>query len=81
MFKGDNGHISLFDFFFFKRCLFFQTVKARSFNFGMIITLFGVYIFIVGLMTLTLLQGHMYQKYKLQIVLFRFLLGFFSTVV
>ena len=35
-----------------------DTAKARSFKLCMIIILLGVYIFIVGLMTLTLFQGH-----------------------
>ena len=35
-----------------------DTMKARAFKLGMIITLLGVYIVIVALMTLTLFQGH-----------------------
>ena len=37
---------------------FLNTIKARSFKCCMIITLFGVYIVILGLMNLTLFQGH-----------------------
>ena len=39
----------------------------------MIVTLLGVYIVIVGLMTLTFLRSQACQKYKLQIASFRFL--------
>ena len=55
MFKGD---ISLFE----EKLLtldFLDTIEARSFKLCMIITLLGVYIVIVGLMTLTLFQGHL----------------------
>ena len=42
-----------FDVGFFSR-----TIQARSFKLCMIITSLGVYIVILGLMTLTLIQGH-----------------------
>ena len=35
-----------------------DTIKARSFNLCMVITLLGVYIVILGLMILTLFQDH-----------------------
>ena len=35
-----------------------DTIKARSFNLCMVITLLGVYIVILGLIILTLFQGH-----------------------
>ena len=37
---------------------FLDTIKARSLKLYMIITLVEVYIVILGLMTLTLFQGH-----------------------
>ena len=37
---------------------FSATIKARLLKHGMIMTLLGVYISIVGLMTLILFQGH-----------------------
>ena len=37
---------------------FMDTVEARSFKLCMIITLLGVYIIMIGLMTLTLFQGN-----------------------
>ena len=49
-----------------------DTVKARSFKFFMIITLLGIYIFIVDLITF-FAWSEVCQKYELQIVLFRFM--------
>ena len=63
----------------FNMTFFLDTVVVRSFKLCIIITLLGVYIFIVDLMTLTVSRSQMYQKYKLQIALSRFLLGFFFT--
>ena len=57
---------------------FFQTPLKQNLKLCMIIILLGVYIVILGLMTLTLFQSHRcIQKYKLQIVCF----GFLSSVV
>ena len=56
-FKGDNWHISSSGFLK-KVCFFSDTTEVRSFNHCMIITLLWVCLFIVGLMTLTLFQGH-----------------------
>ena len=42
----------------FNIAFFLDTVKARSFKLCMIITLLGVYIFIIGLMTMILFQSH-----------------------
>ena len=56
-----------------KGCLFSDSFKTTSFKLCMVITLFGVYIVTVGLMTLALFQGHgcvSRQQCKLQIVLF-----------
>ena len=58
-------------------CFFLDTIKVRSFKLCMIINFIGLYIFALGLMTLTLFQGHRYVKYKLQIACF----GFLSSVV
>ena len=58
MFKGDNWNISSFEKKNFIVGFFSDTIKARSFKICMFIILFGVYIAIVGLMTLTLFQGH-----------------------
>ena len=51
-----------------------NTIKARTFKHCMIITLLGVYVFIVGLMTLTLLQVHrcVRDMKKVLILPFRF---------
>ena len=59
--KGDNRHISSFERRE-KRIFFLDTVKARSFWLCMIITLLGVYIFTVGLTTLTLFQDHRHVR-------------------
>ena len=72
VFKRDNWHFSSFDKNFHV-AFSSDTVEARSLKLCMIMTLLGDYIFIVGLMTLTLFQGHVCEKNKLQIVLFRFL--------
>ena len=50
--------------------LFRDFVRARSFKLCRNLTLHGVYIFVVGLMTLIVSRSHVCQKYKLQIVLF-----------
>ena len=54
MFKGDNWQISSLK----KVTCLSDTVKARFFKLIVITTMLGVYIFTVGLMTLTLFQGH-----------------------
>ena len=54
--------IELFLFDNFIAGFFTDTVQARFFNLCMIITLFGVYQFIPGLMILTLFQGHRFVK-------------------
>ena len=51
--KGDNSYISSFEKSF-NVIIFSNTVKAKSFKLCMIITLLGVYIYIVGLMILIL---------------------------
>ena len=59
VFKGGSRHIALYkeNHTHFNIDFFSDTVKARSFKLCLIITLLEVYIFIVGLMTLTLFQG------------------------
>ena len=78
MFKGDNWYISLFEKTHFYVGFFVvvvvDTIKARSFKLCTIITLLGVYIVLVGLVTLTFVSPlQVCQKYKLQIAYFRFL--------
>ena len=46
----------------FPPTFFLDTVYVRSFKLCMITTILGVYIFIVGLMTFTLFQGHGYVR-------------------
>ena len=46
----------------FNVAFFSDTVIARSFKIGIIITLLGVYIFVVGLRTLILFHGHRFIR-------------------
>ena len=62
MFKGDNWCISSFWGERKKVGFFSNTLKVRSSKLCMVITLFGVYVVIVGLMTLTLFQGQRYVR-------------------
>ena len=56
-----------------------DTVQARFFKLGIIITLLGVYLFVPGLMTLALSQGHSYVR--IINCIFFFFFRFLSTVV
>ena len=59
VFKGDKTGIWSFWKEKKKNVYFFpDTITARFFKLRMIITLFGIYIVFLGLMTLTLFQGH-----------------------
>ena len=65
MFKGVNRHISSFEKTTekpFNIAFLLDIVKVRSSKLCMIITLLMVYIVIVGLITFTLFQGHMYAR-------------------
>ena len=55
--KGDNWYISSFEKNFNIGFLS-DTFKAKSFKLCRIITLLGIYIVVLGVMTLTFLQGH-----------------------
>ena len=57
MFKRDNWHLKQKQKNF-NVGVYSDTIKARSFKLCVIITLLGVYIVIIGLMTLTWFQGH-----------------------
>ena len=57
VFKGDSWHISLFEKNF-RVGFFSDAIETSSFKFCVIISLLGVYIVVIGLMTLTLFQGH-----------------------
>ena len=61
MFKGDNRHISSSEKNF-NIGFFLDTIKARSFKLCMLISLLGVYIVLLGLITLILFQGHRYVR-------------------
>ena len=53
--------------------LFSDTIKARSFKCCMTITVLGLYIVILGLMTSPVSGSQVHQKHKLHIVFFLFL--------
>ena len=57
IFKGDNWYVSWFDRNFIVG-FFMDTVQAEFFQLCTVITLLGVYQFIIGFMILTLFQGH-----------------------
>ena len=61
-----RSFLSIFDL------IFLLTSEALQ-AFCMIINLLGIYRFIPGFMTLTLFQGQLCQKHKLQVVFFQFL--------
>ena len=75
MFKGDNHHTphlkKNFNIAFFPQTLLKQNLSkfAQGLHFH------------VGLMTMTLFQGHRCVQYELQIVFLRFLFRFLCTVV
>ena len=60
MFRKDNRHISAFERKLLTVFFFSDTIKTSSFKLCMIINLLGVYIVIMGLMTLALF--HRYAK-------------------
>ena len=55
MLKGDNWHTSSFEK---KVCFFLDTIKARFFKLCLLITLLGIYVVILGVVTLSVFQGH-----------------------
>ena len=61
--KGNNLHLSAWGGASFHVGFFSDTIKRRSFKLCIIITLFGDYVVILGLMTLTLVHGHRYVGY------------------
>ena len=70
--KGNNWHISPLKKKV-KAGFVLGTIKARSFKLCMIIAFLGFDIVMVGLLTLTLIQGHRCVRNKLQIDCFWFL--------